>query len=166
MDDNERRVAEIVAARTGEAPKKKTGRPPKQPRVEEAVIEDLAGVGCTMEELVLLTGLSEDTLSRRFAGVIEKGRASMRMSLRRQQIATATNPRDPAHGTMLVWLGKVLLGQSETAKLEVTGADGGPIAHADVSPEKRSAYLEEAFALVAEAERIATASSEALRETG
>ena len=39
--------------------------------------------------------------------------------------------------------------------VELTGANGGPVAHADVSDEKRRAYIEEALALVDEAEAIA-----------
>lgn len=172
MGSAEDRVAEIVAERgkpnakrSQVSPNKaKVGRPLKDSRVDESVINDLARIGCTWDELEALTGLSRPTLESRFFHVIEKGRAEMRMSLRRQQIRTALSPVDPAHGTMLVWLGKTLLGQSETSKVELTGANGGPVAHADATADILQAYALEALALVSEAERIASAGSDALCE--
>ena len=49
-------------------------------------------------------------------------------------------------------------------RIEVTGADGGPIQHADTTPDKLQAYALEAVALVSEAERIATQGSHAPSE--
>lgn len=153
MDANERRVAEIVAARDGK-PKHAGGRPPKTPKVDDEAIANLAAIMCTMDEIALITGLSVDTLERRFAGVIEKGRAEGRMSLRRQQYKVAMTPAIPGSATMLVWLGKTVLGQREESRVEITGAAGGPIAHADVTSDKLEAYALEALATVEAAERI------------
>lgn len=84
-------------------------RPRKEPRVTEDVMRDLAGIGCTMIEIALISGLSVDTLERRFAEVIEKGRADRRASLRRKQTELAL----AGDRTMLIWLGKQDLGQTD-----------------------------------------------------
>lgn len=108
MDANEAEVARIVAERDGK-PKRGPGRPPKEPRVTEDVIADMASVGCTWEEMETLTGLSRPTLENRYLHVIEKGRAELRQSLRHKQVQLAK----AGDKTMLIWLGKQLLGQSE-----------------------------------------------------
>jgi hypothetical protein len=48
--------------------------------------------------------------------------------------------------------------------VELTGANGGPVAHADATADILQAYALEALALVSEAERIASAGSDALCE--
>jgi hypothetical protein len=83
------------------------GRPRLQ--VDEKLLEDLASIGCTTPEMATILGVSEDTLERRFAGIIEKGRADLDMSLRRQQVSVART----GNVTMLIWLGKQRLGQSD-----------------------------------------------------
>lgn len=88
------------------------GRPRIQ--IDEKQLEELAGIGCTTPEMATIMGVSEDTLERRFAGVIEKGRANRNMSLRRQQVIIANT----GNVSMLIWLGKQLLGQSD--KVETT----------------------------------------------
>ena len=71
---------------------------------------------------------------------IENGRANGRQTLRRLQWQAANE----GNSTMLVWLGKQLLGQRD--KTELTGADGGPMQMQtvsldvnDLSPEQRAA---------------------------
>lgn len=149
METPEQQVERILAER-GDKPK--TGRPRKD--VDERAVFEAAKVLCTMEEIAAICGVSVDTLERRFADVIEKGRCEGRASLRRQQYAVAMNPRVPGSATMLVWLGKVVLGQRETTNLEVSGPNGGPIAHADTTDETLQAYALEALATVEAAERI------------
>ena len=92
--------------------KKKTGRPllnidPKQ-------VEQLAAIDCSYEEMGAVLGCSPDTLERRFAGAIQKGRAAGRSSLKRQQFKLAMD----GNPTMLIWLGKIRLGQKETQIVE------------------------------------------------
>jgi hypothetical protein len=94
------------------------------------LIEDLAGIGCTMIEIAKICKCSVDTLERNFADVIEKGREEMKMSLRRKQLKVAnegSKDKESASVTMLIWLGKQYLGQRD--KHEVSGPDGGPIQH-------------------------------------
>lgn len=146
MDELEARVAEIVQLRKGKTPPPPIGRPPKKPRVDEDVITDLAEIGCTMSELEKLTGLSEDTLHRRFAGAIEKGQATLNMSLRRKQVRRALEGSD----TMLIWLGKQRLGQKDKNLTEHTGADGGPIVY-DIADKTDAELIAEAEAITREA---------------
>ncbi len=78
----------------------------------------LAGIGCTVEEIAHVMACSPDTLTRRFADRIEKGRAEGRASLRRKQWATAMGDTRSA-ATMQIWLGKQLLGQKDRSAVDV-----------------------------------------------
>jgi hypothetical protein len=80
-------------------------------------LKKLAELQCTAQEICHFFGISEDTLSRRvkeqfdmtFAEYIKKHSATFKISLRRAQLdkALSGNP------TMLIWLGKQYLNQSE-----------------------------------------------------
>ena len=87
------------------------GRPRKM--VDEQAILKLASKGRTLTEIAAYCGVSDDTISRRFAEVIKRGRSLMRGSLRAKQfeLAMRGNP------TMLVWLGKQELGQTDRQQL-------------------------------------------------
>jgi hypothetical protein len=91
-------------------------RPLLEPDVPLEMIERLAAICCTMNEIASVTGLSVDTLERRFAEIIKNGRNIGKASLRREQfrMALSGNP------TMLVWLGKQILGQKD--KVEISDA--------------------------------------------
>jgi len=101
------------------------GAPVKEVDVKTA--EKLALIQCTDIEMALCLGVSVDTLTRRkqedaqFAEIIERGRANGRMSLRRRQFEKAMAGSD----TMLVWLGKNLLGQRD--KHEFSGDPDNPL---------------------------------------
>ena len=88
--------------------KKKGGRPRKE--IDTELLYKLAQIHCTMKEMVDILGVSEDTLKRRFAGIIDKGKAEGKMRLRRKQIEVAMQ----GNAVMLIWLGKQMLGQAET----------------------------------------------------
>jgi hypothetical protein len=90
------------------------GRPRKL--VDEKSILDLASKGRTLYEIAAYCGVSDDTLSRNYAEVIERGRQLMKGSLRSKQVEVAMrgNPQ------MLIWLGKQNLGQTD--KSELTGS--------------------------------------------
>lgn len=83
--------------------------------VDEKAILELASKGRTMVEIAAYCGISDDTLSRRFAGIVKRGKSLMCGSLRSKQyeVAMSGNP------TMLIWLGKQELGQTD--KQELTG---------------------------------------------
>ena len=105
--------------------------PGGRPRLELDLrqVEELARIGCTEDDMAAVLGISVDTIQRRkrsskeFCGVIEKGRASLRNSLRRLQVKKALE----GNTTMLIWLGKQLLGQTDRQRAELTGAGGEPL---------------------------------------
>jgi len=83
------------------------GRPPIE--VDEDLIEKLASIHCTMAEIASTVGCSVDTLERRFAETIKRGKDKGKSSLRRimWKKAQEGNP------TMMIWLSKQHLGMSD-----------------------------------------------------
>lgn len=108
----------------GETPKAKTGRPRKE--IDLDLIEKLATIHCTIEEISAIVGCNPDTIYARmkedesFSELIEKARSNGKASLRRLQWAAAQK----GDRTMLVWLGKQLLGQRDFNRWEVANAPG------------------------------------------
>jgi len=82
-------------------------RPKKQ--IDQSMVEKLAMIMCTMNEIASVVGCSVDTLERRFADVIKEGQAKGKTSLRRWQYQAA----EKGNTAMLIWLGKQFLGQTE-----------------------------------------------------
>lgn len=90
-------------------------------------------IQCTQTEICMVLGMSDTTLNRRlkergyenFADCYKKHNGEGRMSLRRMQWEAAEN----GNPTVLIWLGKQYLGQSDKINAEVTGENGGPIIH-------------------------------------
>ncbi len=100
-----------------------------QLEIDESLVEKLASIGCTMKEIASVAGCSVDTLERRFADTIKRGQDKGRTSLRRFQWKAA----EAGNVTMLIWLGKQLLGQSDKAEHEsATPISTAPII---ISPE-------------------------------
>lgn len=73
-------------------------------------VQKLATLGTKVSEIADFFGVSRDTIERRFAAELTKGRAALRESLRAAQIKAAKRG-NPA---MLIWLGKQYLGQSDS----------------------------------------------------
>jgi hypothetical protein len=94
-------------------------RPRKE--VDEDKLEQLASLGLSNAEIASVLDCCPDTIERNYRETLDWGRNKRNASLRRKQyeIAIAGNP------TMLIWLGKQFLGQSD--KNELSGKDGGPI---------------------------------------
>lgn len=92
------------------APKNKGGRP-KTTVIDYAEVERLARFGCTQTEIANEIGIPLGTLSNDigFKEAHKKGMDHVRMSVRRMQLALAAQ----GNATMLIWLGKNLLGQSD-----------------------------------------------------
>ena len=80
----------------------------------------LAQIGCKDNEIADWFGIDANTLRYNFSVELLKGRESLKHSLRRAQLKLAIDNLNP---TMLVWLGKNLLGQSDN-----------PLDTADVQP--------------------------------
>jgi len=71
----------------------------------------LANIGCKDIEIADWFGIDTNTLRYNFSTELLKGRESLKHSLRRAQISVALG----GNPTMLIWLGKQLLAQSDTA---------------------------------------------------
>ncbi len=92
-----------------------TGRPRKE--LDFPQFEKLCAICATEEEIAHWFDMSEDTLNRRcqenygvtFSEVYKKYSDEGKMSLRRKQIQVAMD----GNPTMLIWLGKQLLGQKD-----------------------------------------------------
>jgi hypothetical protein len=102
------------------------GRPRK--KIDPSQVQALAGINCSYEEMALVLNCDPSTLTRRFAQAIEKGRAEGKMSLKRKQYEMAMN----GNVTMLIWLGKQYLGQTEKVMTQ-----------AEVSTETRTIFTTE-----------------------
>jgi hypothetical protein len=69
----------------------------------------LANIGCKDTEIADWFGIDGNTLRYNFSVELTKGRLALNQSLRRAQLQVALN----GNPTMLIFLGKVLLGQRE-----------------------------------------------------
>jgi hypothetical protein len=93
-------------------------RGPKGPSIiiDHEELEKLAGIHCTMIEMATFFDCSVDTLERNYAEPIKKGKEKGKISLRRLQYQAAQK----GNITMMIWLGKQLLGQKDISRLELT----------------------------------------------
>ena len=87
---------------------------PKKYNIDTTEVEKLAGYGCTNIEIANFFGCSSDLIEKSYSEFIRKGRADLKKRLRKAQIDTAVagNP------TMLVWLGKQMLNQTDRQEIE------------------------------------------------
>lgn len=100
------------------------GRPKLQ--LDEEQITQLAAINCSLAEMGAVLNCDAKTLTSRFSSVIEKGRQSGKMSLKRKQWEMAMG----GNITMLIWLGKQYLGQSD--KIDKTIDTTVKITHRDI----------------------------------
>ena len=114
----------------------RTPGPEKTP-ISLELVEKLASIGCTLEEIGAVVGVSERTLIRRekdekFRDAIDRGRSLSRVSLRSAQGAAAMR----GNVRMQIWLGKQMLGQRSFEGEERNHADRAlPPLIIQVSPE-------------------------------
>ena len=87
---------------------------PKKYNIDTNEVEKLAGYGCTNIEIANFFGCSSDLIEKSYSEFLRKGRADLKKRLRKAQIDTAVagNP------TMLVWLGKQMLNQTDRQEIE------------------------------------------------
>jgi hypothetical protein len=72
-------------------------------------VERLAQMGCKDSEIAEWFGVDENTLRYNFSVELLKGKLALSQSLRQAQIRLALS----GNATMLIWLGKNILGQSD-----------------------------------------------------
>jgi len=93
-------------------------RPKKN--VDFNLVEKLAQIHCTQEEIAAVLEVSVDTLKRRekFDKIYDKARLLGKASLRRMQWKLA----ESGDRTMQIWLGKQILQQRDNIDIENSGA--------------------------------------------
>lgn len=73
-------------------------------------VELMAKIGSTDREIAEHFGITDSALRRNFADFLIKGRSELRQRLRQAQLRVAFD----GNPTLLIWLGKQILSQSET----------------------------------------------------
>jgi hypothetical protein len=111
------------------------GRPKKN--ISAKAVYELARIGCSLEEMGRVLDCDETTIGRRLPHEIERGKADLKVRLRRKQLDIALNKGNVA---MLIFLGKQLLGQTDRTRTELTG---GVAAEIKLSREEQEARIHE-----------------------
>jgi len=101
----------------GRAARKKPGRP--RLAIDPTLVEAMAFVGGSDREIADYFGCDRSTIAKRFSRILTKARAGQRVRLRQKQyeVAMAGNP------TILIWLGKQMLGQADQSKVQIGDLD-------------------------------------------
>lgn len=91
---------------------------PKKP-IDLEMVKKLAHIHCTQQEIASILEVSVDTLQRDegFCGVYKKAMDDAKASLRRLQFKKA----ESGNPTMLIWLGKQYLGQTDKQDIKHSG---------------------------------------------
>lgn len=95
--------------------------------IDMDVLKRAASIGCNVGEIAAVLGIGQSTLydhmerDDSIALAIEEAAANGKASLRRLQWQRAMGGSD----TMLIWLGKNILKQTD--RTELSGKDGGPL---------------------------------------
>src|SRR5258707_13129036 len=101
---------------------------PKPTPIDLKQLQSLCEIQCTDVEIGHFFGIDVSTVerhrarSKEFRETCEKGRAIGRISLRRKQLQAAVD----GNPTMLIWMGKQLLGQRDVIATEFSGPEGRP----------------------------------------
>lgn len=113
------------------------GRPIKQ--IDLELLNDLAKIQCTYDEMAAILKVDKSTLLRRYATEITKGREEGKRSLRRKMFETAMQ----GNVTMMIWLSKQYLDHKD--KVETEQKQEITISHTD---EEKQAMKEQLKALM------------------
>ena len=114
---------QTTSSRKTSKPTSKAGRPRLE--LDLTQVEALAQIGCTIDEIATVLGVGPSTVDDRMAKDIDfqvaykRGREHGKATLRRMQWNSAKG----GHVTMMIWLGKQLLGQKDhrSVNLSVEG---------------------------------------------
>ena len=88
---------------------------PKKYKIDTEQVEKLASFGCTNIEVASFFGCSPDLLEKSYSEYLAKGRDKGRIRLRQLQWKAA----EAGSHTMLIWLGKQMLGQTDKQEFEL-----------------------------------------------
>lgn len=89
-------------------------KPVKQKKTKE-IVQKMAELGTSNSEIAQFIEVDDSTLKRNYEKYLTKGRGVLKNKLRKKQIDIALN----GNVTMLIWLGKQYLGQSESTQNEI-----------------------------------------------
>ena len=87
---------------------------PKKFNIDTDLLEKLASFGCTNTEIAEFFGCTKSLLTKSYSTNLTKGREKGKIRLRQMQWKAA----DKGNVTMLIWLGKQLLGQAEKSEVK------------------------------------------------
>ena len=85
------------------------GRGSNQKVVDPDEVYRLSAIGCSMEEMSMFFGIDRETLKYNFLPYIQRANSDLYRKIRNKQIEVALD----GNPTMLIWLGKNMLGQSD-----------------------------------------------------
>lgn len=93
-----------------------TTRGPGRPKadIDMVLVQKLASIHCTLREIADIIGVDKETIRNRCGRELELGKAQGKASLRRRQWEVA----ESGNATMLIWLGKQYLEQSDSPNSE------------------------------------------------
>ena len=89
---------------------------PKKYDIDTEQVEKLASFGCTNIEIASVFGCDESLIRKSYSEFLTKGREKGKVRLRQLQWKAA----EAGSHTMLIWLGKQILNQSDKKELELT----------------------------------------------
>ena len=95
--------------------------------IDPEQVRKLAQIGCPVTDIAFVLGCSHDTLNRRFASEIQKGRSQMRTRLRQLMWGSA----EKGNITMQIFLSKQYLGFSDKVET-VEGPIAGDVTEDDI----------------------------------
>ena len=87
---------------------------PKKYNIDTKQLEKLAAFGCTDTEIASFFGCSTDLIRKSYSENLTKGRDAGKIRLRKLQ----WNAAEKGNVTMLIWLGKQVLGQVEKSEVK------------------------------------------------
>lgn len=126
-------LPDAPAPRTGVIARDKRGRIARFDPTDEqrALVGNLAGIGCTQEEIVQCIPwgrpdgkpINAETLRAHFRAELDRGRAAALSRLKQRAFDMA----EAGDRTMLIFLLKTQCGWKETIAVEATGKDGAPL---------------------------------------
>ena len=91
---------------------------PKKYKIDKTQVEKLASYGCTNSEIASFFGCDESLISKSYSRNITKGKEKGKIRLRQMQWKSA----ERGNVSMLIWLGKQVLGQTDRQEVEVVRA--------------------------------------------
>ena len=93
---------------------------PKKYDIDVKKVEQLASFGCTNIEIASFFGCSPDLLEKSYSEFLTKGKDKGKIRFRQLQWQLAEGSENhPPNATMLIWLGKQILGQTDKQEVEL-----------------------------------------------